>query len=60
MSDALRDACVVLLSLLGCAGILAGGYWMASLPHHPIPAPNCQHPVSLGDQPYCPTPVPTP
>jgi hypothetical protein len=56
-----RDALAVVLSLLACVVLVGGAMLLAHWsPSRPLPVPNCEHPVSLGDQPYCPTPVPTP
>ena len=60
MSDTLRDALVVVMAIGGCGLLLLGAHAVATWPRHPLPVPNCTHPVAFSDQPYCPTPVPTP
>lgn len=59
MNPSVQEAVVVVVTLLSVLVLLlcAGRGATSS---RPWPAPHCQHPVPLSDQPRCPTPVPTP
>jgi hypothetical protein len=54
----LRDA-VVVLATLGLAVTMLGMLLAVEWVPNPLPPVDCTHPVPIGKQPYCPTPIPT-